>query len=377
IAIDDEGAVASDSVTVTVGWIYRQPEQIEDGWETASLESVNIDGQNFNELIHGIGNEPIGEVHSILIIKDGKLVFEEYFPGYDFSYSNVNFHGAYINFDRDTPHNTHSATKSIVSTLIGVAIENGFINSVDDSLFSYFDSYRNLMNEENSQITIEHLLTMTSGFEWNEWDVPPGDPNYDTHLFNISSDPISYVLSKPIVTEPGSSFYYNGAGVDLLGQLITNASGIRLDNFAGQYLFEPLGVPSYEFQIHPSGMVYAHGDIYLTPRSMAKYGFLLLNGGEWNGSQIVSEVWINRSISYHTQLPPIGWADGYGYLIWLQTFQNGSNNINSISARGWGGQEIYVFPSLDMVVVFTGANYLNNPPCEYILREFIFPAVLE
>ena len=374
-AIDDDGASASDSVTVIVGWVYQQPEIIDDGWETDHLDNVGLDKQNFDQLMIDIHDHPEVEIHSMLIIKNGKLVFEEYFPGYDFNYNSHNFHGTYIDFDRDTPHNTHSATKSIVSTLIGIAIEQGFITSVDDSLFSYFEPYSYLMNEENGKIIIEHLLTMTSGFEWNEWDVPPGDPNYDTYLFNTAPDPIEYILSKPIITEPGTSFYYNGAGVDLLGELITRSTGIRVDHFSGQYLFGPLGIANYEWQSLPSGLICAHGDIYLTPRSMAKYGYLLLNDGEWNGNQIVSEDWVNRSISNHVQLPPIGWAETYGYLIWRNTFQYESNSYESFSAKGWGGQEIIVIPELDLVAVFTGASYLSDPPCDYIVQNYILPSI--
>ena len=190
---------------------YSIPEQIDDGWETASLTEVGMDIPRLEELVKEIQNDMHGEVHSVVIIKNDKLVFEEYFPGHDFRYTGNNFHGQLINFNRTTPHNTHSATKSIVATLIGIAIENGYIGGLDDNLFMYYEPYDHLRDQEKDKITIEHLLTMTSGLEWNEWDVPPGDPEYDTYLFNISPDPIAYILSKPVVTEPGSSFYYNGA----------------------------------------------------------------------------------------------------------------------------------------------------------------------
>ncbi len=150
---------------------------------------------------------------------------------------------------------------------------------------------------------------------------------------------------------------------------------MSLDEFAGQYLFELLDVNNYEFQVHPSGMVYAHGDIYITPRSMAKYGYLLLNDGKWNDETIVSEDWINNSTSNQIQLPQLSWADEYGYLIWRKVYYSNNQSYESYFAEGWGGQKIAVFPSLDMVVVFTGANYLTNPPCDDILRDYIIPAI--
>ena len=355
-------------------YTYSIPQNVGDGWDTASLNSVGIDEGVIENLIGKIKNDFYDEIHSIVIIKNDKLVFEEYFPGHDFNYNGQNFHGALIDFDLNTPHNTHSATKSIVSTLVGIAIEKDFIVSKNDKIISYFEQYWDLFDEEKSKITVEHLLTMSSGLEWNEWDVPPGDPQYDTYLFNVSLDPIRYILSKSIVTEPGTSFYYNGAGVDLLGELITIASGMRLDDFAGQYLFELLDVNNYEFQVHPSGMVYAHGDIYITPRSMAKYGYLLLNNGKWNDETIVSEDWINISTSSQIQLPQLTWADEYGYLIWRKVYYSNNQPYESYFAEGWGGQKIAVFPSLDIVVVFTGANYQTNPPCDEILQDYIIPA---
>jgi len=354
---------------------YTVPENIGDGWDTASLNSVGMDEELMENLVDDIINEIYNEVHSIIIIKNDKLVFEEYFTGHDFNYRGQNFHGASIAFGVDIPHNTHSATKSVVSTLAGIAIEKGFIGSKDDKIISYFEPYLELFDEEKGNITIEHLLTMSSGLEWNEWDVPPGDPEYDTYLFNISSDPIAYILSKPVVTEPGTSFYYNGAGVDLLGEIVAIASNMALDVFAGQYLFEPMNVDSYKFQKHPSGMVYAHGDIYITPRTMAKYGYLLLNDGNWNDISIVSEDWINESITSQIQLPQLSWADEYGYLIWRKVYRVNNQFYSSYFAEGWGGQKIVVFPSLDMVAVFTGANYTTFVPCDEIIRDYIIPAI--
>ena len=354
---------------------YSIPHNIGDGWDTASLSSVGMDEKLLANLIEQINNSHYDEVHSVIIVKDEKLVFEEYFPGHDFRYTNQNFHGELIEFDIDTPHNTHSATKSIVSTLVGIAIDKGFIESENDRIIFYLSPYAEFFDEEKSKITIKHLLTMSSGLEWNEWDVPPGDPEYDTYRFNISPDPLEYILSKPIITEPGSTFYYNGAGVDLLGEIVSVAANMELNEFAGQYLFEPLNVDYFNFPVHPSGMVYAHGDIHITPRTMAKYGYLLLNDGKWNNEQIVSQEWINESVVNQIQIPRLPWADDYGYLIWKKEYQANNRSYMSYFAEGWGGQKIAAFPSLDMVVVFTGANYTTFVPCDEIIEDYIIPAI--
>ncbi len=356
---------------------YQIPEQTNDGWETASLSDVGIEITPIIDIVEKVENEVYKEVHSIVIIKDGKLVFEEYFPGHDFGYTGENYHGELINFDRNTKHNTHSATKSIVSALVGIANDKGFIGNVHDKIFSYFTDYSFLNNEENDKITVEHLLTMTSGLQWNEWDVSVSEANHDIVRFNLSSDPVQFILSKPVVSEPGTQFYYNGGGVDLLGQLIKIAAeGTRVDDFSDQYLFAPLGITNYEWQTLRSGIICCHGDIYINSRDLAKFGYLFLNNGIWKGNRIISEEWVKKSTEAYLSLPQLNWADSYGYLWWLKNFYYNNQVVESIKAMGWGGQEIVIFKNLNMVVVFTGANYVSNPPCDEIITRFILPAVL-
>jgi CubicO group peptidase (beta-lactamase class C family) len=355
---------------------YNEPEQLGDGWETGSLADVGMDQYLLEELINGIQSNDYNEIHSILIVKDGKLVFEEYFPGHDFRYSGENFHGALIDFDHTTPHNTHSATKSVTSALIGIAVDKGYIGGVDDRIFMYFQPYSYLQDEDKDKISIEHLLTMTSGFEWNEWDVAISGSDHDIVQLTSSSDPVRYVLEKPVVDEPGTNFYYNGGGVELLGEIIRITSGRRLDAFSGEYLFGPMGITNFEWQLLGPNHVFASGDIYIRPRVMAKFGYLFLNDGIWNGDRIISENWVRDSIREHVQLPQVDWADGYGYLWWLKTYYTQDNqSYDSYFAEGWGGQKITVFPDEDMVVVFTGANYTSHPPCDEILVNYILPAL--
>lgn len=356
--------------------IYPVPEETGDGWQTTSLNAVEINESSLLALRDSIDNNYYEEVHSVIIIKNGYLVFEEYYPGHEFSFYGQNYHGNIVNFDRDTPHITHSATKSIASALVGIAIDNGYIQNVDESIFNYFTQYSYLSDSLKNSITIKHLLTMTSGLQWNEWDVPPTDPTYDVVLFNRSSDPMAYLLAKPVVTIPGSSFYYNGGGIDALGQIVRIASGIDVDAFSGQYLFDPLGITDYQWQrLYPSRIIATHGDVYLRPRDMAKFGFLFLNNGVWDGNQIISTNWVSESMQQHISLPFLYWADSYGYLWWRLNFRINSQDYISIKAIGWGGQEIFIFPQLNMVVVFTGANYTVDPPCDEIMRRFILPAL--
>lgn len=369
---------SGDPAGPTGGNQYSIPESINDGWETASLSSVGMDEELLLSLIENINSESgFVEVHSVLIIKDNKLVFEEYWPGHDFGYYRPNYLGTYTEFERDTRHNTHSATKSVVSALIGIAIDQGYIQSKDDSIFDYLPEYFDIWNNAGREnITIEDCLTMSSGLEWNEWEVSVSDAQHDIVIFNGHSSPITYLLNKPIVTEPGTSFYYNGGTVDLLGVIVANATGQSVQEFSTENLFGPLGITNYEWQtLYPSGITCCHGDIYITPRDLAKFGQLYLDSGVWNGQQIISTDWVNQSTQNHIS-PGVTWAAGYGYLWWLRNISVNGVVYESFKAIGWGGQEIFVFRELNLVVVMTGANYVNNVPCDNIVKYFILPTIL-
>jgi CubicO group peptidase (beta-lactamase class C family) len=305
------------------------------------------------------------------------LVFEEYFPGHDFGYSNDNFHGDLIQFDRDIRHNTHSATKSVVSSLVGIAIDQGLIPDEHQTMFSYFDEYASVNVGGKDAITIEHLLTMSSGLEWHEWDAAPQTEQNSIDAYNQSADPTYYVLSQPLIHEPGTVFNYNGGTVNVLCRIVEHAADESVDQFADDFLFGPLGVWNYAFPHSWTGDVVCHGDIYVTPRDMAKFGYLYLSGGIWQEQRILSEEWIEKSVTPKISVRnwQLYWAEDYGYLWWLREYAVGSTTHPTFKALGWGGQEIWVLPESNMVVVFTGANYTTNPPCDEIMTEFVIPAI--
>jgi CubicO group peptidase (beta-lactamase class C family) len=215
---------------------------------------------------------------------------------------------------------------------------------------------------------------MASGLRWNEWETQVTASDNDLMIFIRSSDPLGYLLSLPVTTEPGSRFYYNGGTVDLLGAMVAYATDQSVQSFSSRYLFGPLGISNYHWQVlQASGLTCCHGDIYITPRDMAKFGQLFLNEGKWNGAQIISKEWVEQSTQYRIN-PMVSWADGYGYLWWLRNLRVNNKTIRSFKAIGWGGQEIFVLRDLAMVVVFTGANYVSNVPCDEIMQRYILPA---
>jgi CubicO group peptidase (beta-lactamase class C family) len=370
---------------------YQAPPQTGDGWETASLDDVGINEKLFREAIDRIRDGTYPNVHSVLIVKGGRLVFEEYFDGYSFDYLGDQFRGEYTEFGINSLHNLASVTKSFTSALLGIAIERGFIQDEREQVFAFFPEYSHLKTGSHNRITLEHLLTMTSGLEWNELEVWLGDITHDLIQLFIVSDPLEYILAKPLVAEPGTTWYYNGGGVNLLGEVIRRASGLRIDDFSEKYLFSPLGITEYQWDHINPDIIHASGNLKLRPRDMAKFGYLVLNGGTWKGERIIPAEWIKTSTRAHVSIP---WdsmeetlgdeyvdileteGDRYGYLWWLKTYDVNSQTVDSFYADGWGGQNIIVFPSLDMVVVFTGGNYVGPEPVDEIVTRHILPAVL-
>ncbi|MGD2123837.1 MAG: serine hydrolase [Gemmatimonadota bacterium] len=367
----------SVTATARARYLYEAPAAFADGWETTSLAMAGMDAEHLTRMMDSLRSGHYEEVHSVVIVKNGHLAFEEYFPGHDFGYSNPGFLGTYLEFGRNTPHNTHSATKSVISALVGLAIDLGFISDVDERVFDYFPEFADYAVGGKEAITVRDMLTMTSGLEWPEWDVPVGGGLSPIEQLNASADPIAYVLSRPLLHPPGTVYNYNGGTVNVLCQLAARSAGTDVEAFADQRLFGPLGVSNYSFPHHQSGLALCHGDIYITPRDMAKFGQLFLNGGVWMGRRVISEEWTQESVAPRVSVRNFNlyWAEDYGYLWWLNDYAVGGNSYSTYKALGWGGQEIWVVPEEEMVVVFTGASYSRNPSTDHIMIRYVFPSL--
>jgi CubicO group peptidase (beta-lactamase class C family) len=353
---------------------YTVPEKTNDGWETSSLSDVNLDTNLIKELFERIGDGGYKNIHSVLLVKRGKLVAEEYFSG-------KNSAGQFQMFTRDTLNEMKSATKSVNSILVGIAIDQHLIRGVDEKISSFFPEYSDIFtNKQKDAIRLKDLLSMTAGLSWDEWTYPYTDPRNDAAMMASKADFFRYVLERPVATTPGKKFVYNSGISLMLGEIIYKASGLRADKFAEHYLFSALGITNYYWQKAPNGVVNTLGGLWLQSRDMAKIGQLFLNGGRWNGKQIVSEKWVKESTKQQVgagQLPSWFLADGYGYQWWLGSFHVRDKTFESYSARGQGGQFIIVFPSLQMVAVFTGwnDNELLGQPLDMI-QKYILPAAL-
>jgi len=356
-------------------YIYKVPQVTDDGWQTSHISAVNMDGEKVADLIREILAKPEHyNIHSVLIIKNGKLVLEEYFPGKDHE-------KGYRDFSPDDIHGLMSVTKSFTSTLIGIAIDKGMIKGTDEDLASLFPEYSEQLSGQKSKIKLKHLLSMTAGFDWDE----------ATYLYNDYRNPywimlgperdniIKYILDRPMKNQPGSTFNYNGGLSLLLGKIVEKRSSLRLQDFANQYLFHPLEITKYEWGYwDKAGTVpRADGGLFLRPRDMAKLGYLFMNKGNWNGRQIISAQWIKEATRKQIDLYPM-MLTGYGYQWWIYRF--GIFDKEAYAADGWGGQRIFVFPALDLVVAFTAGNYSTPHRAVFEMMyenvsKYILPAI--
>jgi CubicO group peptidase (beta-lactamase class C family) len=364
-------------------YTYRPPEDIGDGLSVGSLSDIGADPKPLEDAVEGVREGRYKEVHSILVHIDGKLVFEEYFEGHKHKYDGPGHHGELVTWDRTMFHHVMSVTKSITSACIGIAVDQGHIESVDQSIFGYLPDHRHLNVDGRDKIRIEHLLTMTSGLAWNEWAVPYANPKNDVIMMYMAEDAVAFVLNKPLTGTPGEDFNYAGGNNILLGEILNNATGMNMDEFSGKYLFGPLGIDPYYWTVYRDGSIDAAGGLIITPRDMVKIGVTFLNKGVWNGERIISEEWVEKSA---TSYPGNNWMNdwddhyvmrGYSYSWWTHQFVESGRRIEMYYAGGWGGQFIMVIPALDTVVVFTGGNYITYRPSFDIFKKHIVPALVQ
>jgi CubicO group peptidase (beta-lactamase class C family) len=366
-----------------VQYTYQPPENIGDGLEVGTLDEVNIDSALIERAVSDISRGKYKEVHSMLIFRDGRLVLEEYFTGHKYQWEGANYHGELVTWDRDMPHSIHSDTKSVTSACIGIAIYKGFIESVHQSIFDYLPEHQHLNTDGKNKITIEHLLTMTSGLDWKEWSAPySSKDNPIIGIWFSDKDPITYILERSLRAESGTSFTYYGGNQIVLGEIIRYATGMNIDEFSREYLFEPLGISSFDWAVRfENGVIEAAGGLKMTPRDMTKFGVAFLNDGVWDGQQIISEQWVEKSATAYANNEGIDVPStdqrnvGYSYSWWTKTFSDSGKEINMFYAGGWGGQNIMIFPELNTVVVFTGGNYTSKTYTITILERYIIPAL--
>jgi CubicO group peptidase (beta-lactamase class C family) len=310
-------------------------------WPTAPPEEVGLDSTALSEMFDYIREHEV-PVHSIQIARRGKLVLDAYF--YPFS--------------PELRHDVASVTKSITSTLIGLAVEKGFIRGVQQPVLSFFPN-RSFTNADarKDKLTLEHLLTMQAG-----WDC--GFEGKEARLVEMrrSADWLQFILDLPMVAEPGTRFAYCSGNSHMLSIILSQAAGTNALAFARRELFGPLGITDVTWPADPRGYSHGWGDLQLRPRDMAKVGQLFLQRGRWGERQIVPEAWIQTATRAYVKRTTN--RDHYGYAWWVK----GDDFPGMFEAVGRGGQRINVWPAKDFVLVFTGGGFEPGDVAKFILK---------
>lgn len=336
------------------------PDQMNDGWETAGIEEMGIKEAELQKMIEKANDGTYVNTHSILIAKEGKLVFESYFDG----------------FNAHIPHDLRSASKSISSAVIGIAIDEQIIRGVDEKLYDFIPpKYQYTKDDEKADISLRDLLTMSSGLDVNN-QASEGyyqDPrNTDNWLRTV--------LEAPMANKAGTYGDYGSANPFLLGVCLSERLEEPLEMYMHRKLFAPLGISNYINQSDDTERrPYFGGGMLITPRDLLKFGQLFLDKGKWKGKQIVSESWVEESTTKYVRLQDVRDKNEYGYQWWHDSYEVNGKSINAIEARGAGGQFIFILPQLKSVVVITSGNFRNrkgNQPRD-ILQEHILPALME
>jgi len=317
-------------------------------WRAAAPEEQGLDSKKLDKMVDEIDRQG-WTVDNVTIIRHGYKVLDASFGAYD----------------PDEPHLLYSCTKSVVSSLVGIAIQQGYIESVNVMLADLFPD-REIQNLDASKqmMTLESMLMMAAGFECR-----------DSYLYNWvglnemmrSDDWVQHVLDLPMEYAPGTHFEYCNGVSNLLSAAVQENSGMHTAAFAEEYLFGPLGIGDYYWEEDSAGIPLGFSDLYLRPSDMARFGYLYLQGGAWEGEQIVSPEWVAASTT--AQIAADTLQEGYGYQWWI-------DDAGYYAAVGYRGQFIFVLPDYDMVVVFVSDPDVGEFELpEYLLLEYIIPAV--
>jgi CubicO group peptidase (beta-lactamase class C family) len=332
-----------------------------EGWMNSTPEEQEMDSVILEEMIDHIAEEDL-DVHSVIVVRHGYIVLEEYPDPWQGVSRTQSFNGT---------HFLYSATKSFSSSLIGIAIDKGYIDNTSQIMLSFFPNHTIAnLDERKERVTLRDLLTMRSGLPWDDQSAPFNSPDNDVYQLNFnSSGGVQYVLDLPMEYEPDEVFHYNTGASHLLSGIVEETTGISTLDFAAEHLFSPLGIDPYYWYTDRLGVYYGGYDLQLSPLDMAKFGFLFLNNGTWDGEQVVSSEWVNEST---TTVSTYYGERGYAYQWWTLP------DIGVFYAAGMYGQYIFVSPEDDLVAVFTsgyGFNDADENPSMF--RNYILDAVTD
>lgn len=340
---------------------------------TSLLHSQSLNNEKQAKLLDSlttvITNKTYADIHSVVISKNGKLLYEQYFN----------------DWKKDAVHDSRSAFKSITSLLAGIAVDKGLIN-VNQKVYSFFPEYKNFSGAHawKKDMTIEHLLRMQAGFDCEEFN---DGKDCETDMM-ASKDWVKYSLALPMKDKPGAVWAYTSIDPMIMSGIIARAAKMSIMDFAKKYLFDPLGIKQYRWTVDPSGQGMTAGSFYILPADMLKIAELVLHKGMWNNKRIVSAAWIDKST--HAPVPiadfsftrfsrsavAIPQPTYYGYYWYQEEVRTKAFRENVIIASGNGGQYIMVIPRLGLCVAFMQGNYQSWKAKKAfdLLARYIIPA---
>ena len=341
---------------------YKPPADLHDSIAVGDIASSPLGAETANAIARAILDGTYKDVHSVLLYQDGKLVLEEYFYGYN----------------AQRTHQLRSATKSVVSTLAGIAIDRGALSGADEPVLPAM-GYTNYANPDprKAAITVGNFLSMNSGLDCNDHSsTSPGREE----VLDDSPDWVKATLDLRMINDPGTQGYYCSGGVAVVGRMTANAVHMPLPEFAQRNLFGPLGIArtdwTWNYDLTNADKEYAQ--IHLRSRDMLKLGILFQDGGRWHGRQVISKSWVGTSMAEHSHVDNVS----YGYFWWRHMFRvempGGAQQVVIVAAQGNGGQKIYIAPQYHLVAVFTCGGYnADSTPPNTIMEKLILPKLMQ
>jgi CubicO group peptidase (beta-lactamase class C family) len=358
-------------------------------WSRDTPARVGLDEKIFTDFADDLGNGKYGLIDSFDVIRCGKQVFHrDYSHDYGSIYGNeaktrgplnARLTGSYNYFDPawhpyyhgTAMHSMQSVSKTVTSVIMGIAKTRGdFKAGLHTPVLHYFDvSKVQNVDDRKKRMTLENVLTMSTGLEWNEENVSYDDPRSDSSLMEATDDWVQYVIDKPMAEEPGKHFNYSSGATELLAYIFKKETGQDIEEYGKKYLFEPLAI-DYYWKRTPLAVIDTEGGLYLRGEDLAKIGYLYLHDGMWNGKRIVSSDWVKQSL-----IPRLAGEYGmkYGYKWWLYPRKEPGHFV--WMCLGFGGQRLMVLPEEQLIVVFTGWQILKDTAPISSLVARVLPAV--
>jgi CubicO group peptidase (beta-lactamase class C family) len=329
------------------------PAARDDGWEIATPASVAVDAEKLCALTRRFAEWREADIHAVLISRHGKLIFEQYYPGRDQHWGEA---PTDVAFGPTVPHDLRSITKSVVALLLGIAVDKGWVKDLDQPVLSLLPAYADLKSPEKERIKLRDLLTMSAGFAWSE-DAPYGVPENSETQMDLAADPCRYVLEQPIANQPGAIWTYSGGSAALIACVLRQATRQNIDQLAQSVLFDPLQIKEVSWARYPAtGEPVAASGLRLIPRDTLKIGQLVLGKGQWRGAQIAPASFIEAATTPQINGPGLMF---YGYQFWLGRSLIAKREVDWIAGVGYGGQRLYIVPSLDLVVLVHAGLYAS------------------